>query len=611
MAIDDAAPDRESLIRRYTLLFGAVAVFVALIATLIAYLRAPANAIYLGHQTSFDDHMVYAAWMRQAMEGRLLFDNRFTTDPQPGLTIHLYFLALGWVAKLIGQVAAVTLARVGFSFLFIWLLGRWLTASGVSVYISKAALALATFGGGIGFLCFTYFGKEITDKSSPIAGLTGGWLPIDVWQPEAFVFPSMLTNSLFMVSLCLILVILRSVVEARHSSKPVLGGALAMLVLMNIHSYDVLLLTLVLVGFLVATVARKRFEGPWLGRALLIGLGAVPSALWFLYVLSQDKVFQARAETLTYSPTLQQVIAGVLPLIIVALMGLAFGADRRRKVGAAATAAFVLGLYVWSTGADPGKEFMRPAAFCLTLAIACVLLTQLATDDDFKNLMWSWALVGLVAPYFPALFQRKLAIGLAVPWAVVAALEAGEALSKQERSQRNIISALGIVVCSLTSLFWLQREVWFIKEDVASTTVNTVYYGRDVAEILKRLEAAPGRVVAVAPPGIPSPPDEKGRFPTPALPDLNPVLSGMAGAYTVAGHWSETPRYSDRFKDDLQMFSAKTPLAERRRLLKEFGVNYAVVPTSSGQEGSPFGSFDDLGETVYRGSIWSLVKVAG
>ncbi|MBS1709549.1 MAG: hypothetical protein JSS65_12620 [Armatimonadetes bacterium] len=606
----DESPNREALLRRYTLVFAGVAVLLALLPTLIAFLIAPPNSLYLGHQTNVDDHMVYAAWMRQAMEGRFLFDNRFTTDAQPGLTVHLYFLLLGWIAKVVGLTWAVTLARAGLSFLFVWLLGRWLASSSVSVFAAKAGMTLATLGGGIGFLCFTYFGKEIFDKGNPVVGLTGGWLPVDVWQPEVFVFPSMLTNSLFMVSLCLIVVVLRAIIDARSSSKPVLGGALALAALMNIHSYDVLLLALVAVGFLVSSLAAKRFGAAWVGRAGLIALGAVPSALWFVYVLSQDKVFQARAATLTYSPNLQQVTAGLLPLMLLAVVGTALNKDEKRgKAGAGLVALFVVALHLWANGADPGKAFMGPAQFGIVFAVACGIATFLAGDDDFKNLLWSWALVGLVAPYFPALFQRKLAMGLAVPWALLAAIEAGRVLEGMERSSRNLLSALGLLVCSLSSLLWLQRELWFVQTNVASTTLHSVFYSDDVAKIIRVLNEQKGRTVVIAPPGVPSKPDERGRFGTPILPDLNSILSGQTGVYTVSGHWSETPRYQERLRDVSMIFSARVPLTERRRLIQQYQVNYAVVPTFAGQPDSPFGSFDELGQVVEHGTSWNLVKL--
>ncbi|MFX8000689.1 hypothetical protein ABTK84_19470, partial [Acinetobacter baumannii] len=82
---------------------------------------------------------------------------------------------------------------------------------------------------------------------------------------------------------------------------------------------------------------------------------------------------------------------------------------------------------------------------------------------------------------------------------------------------------------------------------VSSTTVHAVFYTKDVPAIIDRLNKAPGRKVIAAPPGIPFRiPGKSLDFGPPAMPDLNPVLSGMTGAYTYAGHWSETPRYSER-----------------------------------------------------------------
>jgi arabinosyltransferase C len=66
---------------------------------ILAWQSAPAGSTYLGYVFSTDDQMVYAAWIRQAMAGQFLFDNRFTNAPQPGLTINLYFLLLGQVAR--------------------------------------------------------------------------------------------------------------------------------------------------------------------------------------------------------------------------------------------------------------------------------------------------------------------------------------------------------------------------------------------------------------------------------------------------------------------------------------------------------------------------------
>src|SRR5579885_2753146 len=92
---DKRAASERSFVRILAILSAALAA----LPDVFNWLLRPLGSSYLGIQYNLDDHMVYAAWMRQAMDGRVLFDNRFTTDAQPGLTIHLYFLVLGWIAK--------------------------------------------------------------------------------------------------------------------------------------------------------------------------------------------------------------------------------------------------------------------------------------------------------------------------------------------------------------------------------------------------------------------------------------------------------------------------------------------------------------------------------
>src|SRR5579859_1933840 len=82
-------------------------------------LNTPAGGRYLGFQFGTDDQMVYAAWMRQAMTGHFLMDNRFAVDAQPGLTVHLYFWLLGLFAKAVGIPWAAAIARAVFGGLFV------------------------------------------------------------------------------------------------------------------------------------------------------------------------------------------------------------------------------------------------------------------------------------------------------------------------------------------------------------------------------------------------------------------------------------------------------------------------------------------------------------
>ena len=572
------------LFRAFTKWMAIVVAILILIPTLIGVALKPANALYLGIQYNIDDHMVYAGWMRQAMEGRLLFENRFTTDPQPGLTLHLYFLALGWIAKAVGIPAAMHAARVGFGVLSVFLLGRLIEAVTSETYHRKLALALATFGGGLGFAVWHNFGVAIV---KPVGGPLAGWmlarLPTDVWQPEGYFFYSALTNSLFMVSLCLILGTFLNVLQARHSKAAIWRGALCFGVLMNIHSYDVLLITLVIIGLPIALFKSSALTKEWVGRSILIGLGAVPAALWFVYVLKNDPVFQARAATLTYSPNFRQLLFGFLPLIGFGL--LAFPRKPKKPYAAMAFCGLLLALFVFAANPDALKDgyFLSAPLFAagFVAVLGLIWVARTTSEGELEPgyaLILCWAMIGLIAPYFPALFQRKLTMMLAIPWGILAGVGIASLLANRERGQRNLLTTLLIVICSATGIQWVQRELTLERNNVSNTTVHSVYQLPEVSKIIEALTPLGRNAVVASLPGAPSPRmDEQGNriedvYDTPGIPDLNPFLVGLAGSRAYAGHWSETPDYAKKRGEVVSALRAPDSVAA----LKALGITHVV-----------------------------------
>lgn len=616
-------PDRATHdpdILKFAKRLALVLVFVSALPSLVAWLTVPTGSLYVGSAFNTDDHMVYAAWMKQAMEGRFLFENRFTTDAQPGLTIHLYFWVLGTIARLFGfmgpevalpVVAAV--ARLVFTYLFVVQAGKLVNQLKLSVFASKFGLILMVFGAGLGFASWQAFGRLAEG-----AIFSDGRLPIDVWQPEAFVFPSALTNGLFMVSLFLIVTIFSAVLKAKDGWSSVPIGAFAMLVLMNIHSYDVLLVALVLVAFLVTIVASKSWQTAWVVRSLAIGAGALPAAAWFLYVLGQDKVFQARAATLTYSPTFKQVVAGIGLLLLAALAGAMLEKDKRKLAGAGLLAGLIAILYIGGTGYDPDAVYyldMAKWAVCYLVALAGLGL--MAGPEIGRNLLWSWAMTGLIAPYVPQLFQRKLAMGLVIPWAFLAAIGV-EAICRKfikstseaeadPRNVRNLASAVVAVVAGATSVFWFQREILLIRNDVSTTKVQPVFFSSDVTKIIAWLGKAEGSKVVIARPGAANN-DPNDPYASPYLPDINPLLTGLAGATTFAGHWSETPDYMNRRMLTERLYQDPDP-ESRKEILRSTGADYVVVPDAGVFNALPSVDLSDIGETVYSGRQLRLLKV--
>jgi len=607
--------------RRFAWIAAIVCGLVSFLPYLYGVLLQPVGQTYLGYQYNTDDHMVYSAWMRQAADGQFFFDNRFAVDPQPGLTVHLYFFVLGLFSKLFGLALTAALAKAFFAGAFVLLMHRLLMRLTLSNFLIKLSIAITAFGGGLGFFFWHRFGEAIVAMDlGKLGEIMLQRLPIDVWQPEAFVFPSLLTNSLFMVSLCLIVGIFECVLAARDSWRPVAFGFVWMTILMNIHSYDVLLVTLVLVGFLAASVATKTATTVWVGRVAVMGLGAVGPALWFMHVLKNDPVFQARAATDTATPNFRAVVVGLAILVALSLIGMVRGIHVEgsrspgRIIGASILGVGVLILFALA-GSHTTGYWLDQVPWVILFVGAVLAAALIADDNPAWNLFVAWAIVGLVAIYFPAAFQRKLAMGLSVPWAVLASVGIWQVSMKMERGTRNLVATFVILLVGASSLRWFLREGEYIRNDVSRTTVHSVFLTEDAQRILDHLDQAPGRKVVLAMPGIPSPvyveerpvPDQ---FQSPYLPDLNAVASGLTGAYTYAGHWSESPDYNKRREETSRFFLPQTTTEQRLELIQRVGVTHIIAPVQEAFPELQFADLTGLGTVVVDGPKFRLIQVS-
>lgn len=569
-------------------------------------------------QTAVDDNMVYAAWMNQAMHGHFLFDNRFAVETQPGLTFHAWFLVLGWLAKLIGIPLALGLTRAIFAAVAVWAAYQLIRRTVINNYHQKLAVTIVTLGAGIGFLVWEQTGRVVLG-SNPFAALTGGHLPIDVWQAEGFVFPSMLVNGLFMVSLSLMLAIFVCVLDAQYSWKPVVPGALCFLALMNIHSYDVLLVGLVLIGFLASSFVSRTVNAPWIGRVGVMALGAIPAALWFLYVYRNDPVFQSRAATETFAANFRQVLVGFLPLIILGMVAVASEAkdDPNRKrmlLGLGGLYGIFLVLFVVAQASMSDTFFLKGAAWAIVFILVGGASALLANGNPGWNLVTAWGGVGMIAPYFPALFQRKLTMGLAVPWAILAAIGFGFILSNRERGMRNLVAVFGLLILGGTSLRWFAREMEFAKKGHGTVLQNPLYIPDEVMDLIKKADDLPGRQVALIHPGVQLR-NDTGQI-TVYMDDYNAYFSGFAGVYTYAGHWSETPEYMEKRNLAHMFFSSRTTDESRLAFLREMKITLVVAPVQAAFDKmgeypgtDPLPDLKGIGKVIAGGTQFKLIQV--
>lgn len=582
---------------QFARLMGVLFVVFSVLPTLFCYLIKPPGWLYVGHQINIDDHMVYASWIRQASEGRIFFENRFTTDSQPGLTIHVWFLLLGWISMFFGLFWTTLIAKSIATYAFVQILARLILKLNRSVYTNKLAITLGCIGGGCGYLVWQSFGRLLPESTTG-RSLFATWQPIDIWQPEAFVFPSMLTSGLFMISLCLIVSAFCAVLECKKSWLPVVWGGICLGVLMNIHSYDVLLVGLVMLG-LLAQSFRNGFSFVWLVRVLCMWLFVVPSALWFVHVLQNDPVFAARAATPTYSAPFRALFFGIMPML--ALVPLAF----RRSLPAFGLCAIGLVLAAFGTTGDDQTMWLSTEIWLGLFALVIGILSWLKEPDSAHQLFHSWVWVGLIAPYFPAAFQRKLLMGMAIPVGVIAAVGTGMFLERAERTKRNIFTVFLLIICCASSFRWLFRELDFAKNNVSSTTVHPVYLSEDASQIIGYLSMMGEHRVCIAPIGVSSPTSgAENSFDTPLQSDLNPFIVGLAGCKTYAGHWSETPDYTKKRAELSRLYNPKGDVTDRVAILAKIKPKYIVVNATISD---PW--LESLGKVVLVGSRWKLVIV--
>ncbi len=602
--------------RRFALGLGSFVAVLILLPLVLQLTAASGSGTWaLGYPYNTDDHMVYAAWIRQAAEGRFLFENRFTLDPQPGLTFNFFFLVLGWLSLLLGTLGATVLAQIGLAFAVSLLAADLIARVFEDALTRRIALALALFGAGLGVLQFRHFGVALGEgDTGPFAGVLNGALPADVWQPEAFVFSSLFTNALFGWALALILVVIRSVALVREDKRQIVPGFVAMLLLANTHSYDALLVGMVMVAIVTAGFASKSMTKEWFGRGGVIALGVALPGAWLAYVLKADPVFAARAATPTYTENFRSLLFGVLPLALLALIGL-FPApddpDRPRKLGGlGAYALLVMGLFTLAGGAAGDAFFLSPGAFVVVLALAVASAALVADGRPVRDALVAWAFVGLVAPYFPALFQRKLAMGLSLPWAILAAAGVMVLLKPVPATTRRLAMALPLLILCATSARWIARMLDSISTNVANTTVHPVLFPPETRDMVAELRKEGRAATFLAPPGIPTRAQGVDRFGSPLLADLNPVLVGMAGARGYAAHWSETPDYNARRGEVSSAYFGRNASAENlAAFARSKDIGYVVVPKVPDQLAAPLAGMERYGERLVDGERFALYRL--
>lgn len=221
------------------------------------------------------DFLQYVAFLRQVPDQhRWLFVNPFTTEPQDGRFFMLVFLVLGWVSRATGLDPFLTLelSRIPLTFLFFWLLARFVARVFDDPVRQRWALVLAGLSGGVEVL----------------AKLAEPWLPPgtrsvvaqDLWHLQGWSTFAGLFNPLWIAGLAVTLVALEPLLDpARPTARGSLVRlSLAVFLLHWVHLYsEIVVIAVAVVHPFVAWTSGEPIDRTRLRRvavALCVPLAA-------------------------------------------------------------------------------------------------------------------------------------------------------------------------------------------------------------------------------------------------------------------------------------------------------------------------------------------------
>jgi hypothetical protein len=268
------------------------------------YSLATEGSVYTGYLGPYpNDYHGYLAWIRQALDGRLLFRNLYTTEPHAGVFFHPLFWGIGAAARVTGLPVMLVWYAVH-------LVGYGLMVAAIYRFCSlftdrrgtrRLALVLATTASGVGWL------------ADPGAGTHHLQRPIDVWMAEANAFQPLIT-SFFTLPAALALLLMSMTHAIRHlrgsgMRDALLAGVYA-LALAAVHPYDlVTLLSVLAVWTLLA--GRRYYRGMLLAAAI-----PVPYVLYGLAVVGLSPVFSRMDWSMPSATPWAHATGWGLPLVL-------------------------------------------------------------------------------------------------------------------------------------------------------------------------------------------------------------------------------------------------------------------------------------------------------
>ncbi len=479
---------------RWVVLVTLVLVVASSLPYVAAWMVRPAGTHFAGLLVNPLDGHSYIAKMRQGLDGSWHFRLAFTPEPQEGAYLFLLHIALGHAARWTGLplIALYHGARVLGGVVLLLVAYRFIASLGGERGQRRLALLLVGVSSGLGWLV-----------------APAGYLSSDLWVPEAFVFYSILGTLHFPLAIALMLVILMGL--ARPSREP---------------------------GWREALVAAMAS----VGLGVVQPFGVIPVyatlAVWLALRWLRDRRVAWRRAGWTAA-------AGLVALAYPLYGALAIQADPV--------------LAGWSaqnqTPSPPAWDWLLSFGLVAALAVPGVA-TSMHPGTDGGLLLVAWVIATGEGMYAPLALQRRLALGLQVPVALLAAAGWWQVIRPRLRARlRGPVTVAILGFSALSNLFLVAMLV------LAALRGEPRFYLSDGEwQALEWLREAVDhdRVVLCAP--------QTGMF-----------VPAWAGQRVVYGHPFETVDAERRKAQVEAYWRGEMDPAERESFLKENRVRYVLV----------------------------------
>lgn len=350
---------------------------------LVATTLARPGTQFAGFLLNPVDGFSYLAKMRQGAGSPFEFVLPYAAQPGPGALLFVYHLALGWLASALDAepLALYHLARVAGGLLMLASVWALFSRAIASPEARRAALLLAVFGSGLGWL-----------------GLPFGLLANDLWVPESIPVLSTYANAHF--ALATALLVLGVDLVAFERRRPGRRTALAF--------------------------------GVGFGLALIQPFALLPLAastgLWIGWELARGRELRAAWPRLS---TLGALLAGGAPVVLYD-----WAATQVHPVLAAWAEQNVT--------PTPGvAETALGYGLILPLAAAGVFGRRTIRRPGGRLLL-AWAAVGLLLLFAPLPLQRRMALGVYVPLAGLAGCALAEFIRSRRRQGLAVAAILAL-----------------------------------------------------------------------------------------------------------------------------------------------------------------------